>query len=503
MDSTFEMLIKQYIRSRLSLKRNSLPLLGKQSIVILLGRALTVAGSIIAIRVITEIVPPSEYGRLALALGIIALPSLAIYGSISKATARNLWDYYKLGQGGELVSASALFYLLIGIFLTCLYLVVRSIGYHATLAPAYDWWALSAFLLATALIALFLGVLNILQHQGWFVFFSILQSWLVPAMAIGLVIILGGTAENVIVGNIIGYALILAVLIWRIRSIHMLSPVPALSCLKKIWVELLSYSTPFFIALIFYWLQRVANRYVLDVYLPVDQVGLFVIAVNVANQLIIVIETIFTQIYVPRLYERISQRVEEPEWANIASQAMKEYFVIGVKMITPVFVLTFVGAADIMGLLVNKAYKAGVVVVAGAAFAEMLRVIGGISSQVFEVGKRPKHLIMPVAIAACAGLLVTILLTPLFGIRGAMWGLITSSGIIMVLNLLQAKRHLDFFRLPLLKIFQAVLWSVVIGGGARIAANLFVQQPGILRSTVLLGLFGLFYYVYIGREFSV
>ncbi len=464
-----------------------------------IGRILAMLAGIVTVRVLTELVPPDQYGRLSLVTGFISLVSLTLYTSLGKSANRHVWDYVNQEQVSIWVSSVIWAFVFSGILFTLVLWGAIAFDVDLKILPQVAVWTIPIFLVAGALATTLLGMLNILHEHRVFVLGIVTYAWLKSGLAILVVLIQLPTAESIMQGYAISSALVLVGVLWIIWKRNLIQfsiKLPDLILSQRnMWL----YATPFVFVNLFYWVQTTANRYVLDFNLGVEQVGVFVVAVAVARVPIQSVESIFGQIHQPILFQKIGQRNGQDVDILIRKQAFSQYILSFLTITLPVLGFTMLGANALIRLFAAPEYWIGTKVIPWVALAEFLRALTAASSMAFEVEHRPRSLIFPIAIASLITIVMTYFLSATWGITGAAIALTLGTLAWLVLTWLPASR-LDCWLISWSSFFKVIFASILIVGFAWLVGSLVLNMGTITHSILFTLTFGLGYLLYAGRK---
>jgi O-antigen/teichoic acid export membrane protein len=476
-----------------------LAMVKQESIWIPVGRILALLASVLAVRVLTELVSPEQFGRLSLVTGFISLFSLVLYTSLGKSANRFIWDYVNQKNGNTWVSTVLFVYVLFGLAVTLILWGSMALGFNLKITNEVAVWAIPIYLVAGAIATGILGMLNMLHEHRVFITGTVVYAWLTPGLAILIVLLWSPTAESILIGYAGSAALMILGVLWVTYKRGLFRFTFDLSDLVPLLGKLLRYSAPFIFVSLFYWIQVTANRYVLDFNLGIEQVGVFVVAATIARIPIQSIESIFGQIHQPVLFQKIGQQNGQDADVLTRKQAFSDYMVLFLIITLPVLWFTIFGAGMLMRLLAGQQYWAGAIIIPWVALAEFLRAFIATTSMAFEVERRPRSLIMPIAAASFVTLSLTYLLSNLLGIVGAGIALALGSLIWLILIWIPASR-LACWRFSWPEFFKVLLVSVLLAGAALGVGQMAANFAFFAQSALFISIFALGYLLYAGRK---
>lgn len=263
-----------------------------------------VAGSLVGVRLLTELLSPSSYGELALGMTIATLVNQTILGPLSGGITRFYAPAIERGDlAGYLNAAKKLVSYAIGLIV--LVAIVSAVG--LTIAGETKWVAITGIALLFAALGGCNAVLSGIQsaarqraivalHQGG-------DPWLRSLISVGLLLWLGATSTVAMVGYAIAATIILGSQIFFVQNIIIGSSVNASG--EKNWDrEIWKFSWPIGIFGIFTWMQLTSDRWALQVFSTTHEVGNYAVLYQLGFYPISLITGMVMQFLVPILYQR-------------------------------------------------------------------------------------------------------------------------------------------------------------------------------------------------------
>lgn len=284
--------------------RERIQRLSKEGSWILFGSVVSVLGSLVLVRVLTEYLPPAEYGRLTLSLtlgvlvcqvaftgsmpGIMRFYALAAEKGQLSAYFRASWQMFLYGAGIALVLGG----LLLGGLTISNQMDMIGLAFAAVL--------LSMLLSLNATLS---AIQNAARQRQIVAFHSGIDAWLKIAAAVLLIMWLGATAVHVIAGYIVSIIIVITSQCFLMRRmISMSSPEEAL-CInwrQQIW----KYSKPFVVFNIFTWAQASSDRWALEMLVSTSDVGLYATLLQLGWAPISILTGLVTTLVGPILFGR-------------------------------------------------------------------------------------------------------------------------------------------------------------------------------------------------------
>lgn len=241
---------------------------------IALGQVLAVGGTLLGIRVLTELTPPQVYGTVTLLVGISALGLGTLYGPVMQAVLRYFTQYSQHELPG-------LRYVVMRILFrrTVWGIVILGVGWPLA---HYVWgmpWTMAVWVLplviCDGLRTLETVFLNAARNTRMHALLSTVEAWAKPIGAISALLILGPYTESILAGYTISTSMVLfsyyrwgtpvAMLKWPVR---MYDDAKARSSIEK-------YAHPLLPSSAIGWVTGVGDRYLIGLMIGVEQVGIY------------------------------------------------------------------------------------------------------------------------------------------------------------------------------------------------------------------------------------
>jgi O-antigen/teichoic acid export membrane protein len=251
--------------------------LAKEGGWIVAGQIATIVGSLVLIRVLTEYLTPLEYGELALSFTIALLINQVAIGGLGNGVLR----FYSIAKEKEdvynyLIASKQLFYKVI----SGLILVVVLVVIILYLLKLTHWLPLFfmaiVFAIVSGVVGIFSNIQTAARQRMLVAFHSSLDAWLKIVLALGLMLWLGHDSVVVLLGYTISALVIIASQFFSLRRtlFHSLTSSNKKSNWQhKIW----SQSWPFSVFGLFTWAQQASDRWVLQIYSSISDVGVYAV----------------------------------------------------------------------------------------------------------------------------------------------------------------------------------------------------------------------------------
>lgn len=286
--------------------------LGREFLWITLGQAASVIGSLVGVRLLTELIPPAEYGRLALGMTIAGLVNQVVLGPLSGGTTRFFSAAREVGELGEYLGA-------VRRLTQRATLVILAVAATLTVGLALsgwtDWVALTATAFAFGLLSGYNSLLNGMQNaarqRAVVALHQALESWGRFLVAAALVVWLGATSTVAIIGYIVAMVVIIASQLRFLARVTRSTdppsepPTSAVSVRVHVWrTMILNYSWPFAVWGIFSWAQVASERWALQVFGSAQLVGLYAVLYQLGYYPIFTATGLLAQLVQPAMFQR-------------------------------------------------------------------------------------------------------------------------------------------------------------------------------------------------------
>ena len=289
---------------------------------IVLGQAAAIAGSLVGVRLLTELLAPAVYGELALGLTLAALVNQTVLGPLANGVTR----FYAPAQeqmdlGGYLSAVRRLALMAtVVVFLIVLIAVAILIA-----AGRGQWTGIAIAALAYATLsghnAILNGIQNAARQRAIVALHQALESWARFLAAAGLVLWLGASSAVAMIGYAVGVVLVLAsqYLFFR-RSLHAYgAALDSMRWRSKIW----RYSWPISIFGVFTWVQLASDRWALEAFETTREVGIFAALFQLGYYPMSMASTMATQFLAPIFYQRAGDASDSRRNADVSRLSWK------------------------------------------------------------------------------------------------------------------------------------------------------------------------------------
>lgn len=384
------------------------------------GQVLSALAALVTIRIVTELLPPAEFGRLtllmgaaALALGLAATPRL-------QAVMRYYPEWY--GQGKVSVLRRTAVHLLYFPVATAAAILAGGWGVYA-MFTGQAWWAgflLAALLVVDAMRSFELALLNAARRQRSSAIIHAADGWARPLLAIAAVLMLGQNAEAALVGYVAGSLLVLVLLrqFTRLEGKEA-GPIVESGCgvagaQEALAADIRRYAWPLAPLAIFGWLNGMGDRYIIAGILSMAEVGLYAAAFGLASRPFLMMAGIVELTLRPVLQNAISTG----DRAGIA--VAKRRMLLAMAGGSTLGVICFMVLSGFASRIFLAAeYRAAADLMPWIALGYALYVSSTVYSRFCYAFDATDSILKLTVISAIAGLAVLIPMAAMFGLAGA------------------------------------------------------------------------------------
>lgn len=403
----------------------------KELLWVLAGQGMVVLGGFVGIKALTNMIGPEGYGQLALGLTVSGLVTTFLFSPFGQVVMR----YFSLYNDRK--SLGVYFYVVKKIF-TRLSLIALVAG-SCAICVAYVWggstWAMLTGLgfvygVVSGYGGIFTGIQNAVRQRKVLALHQGAEAWLRIGLALGMMMVLKTTGAVALGGYLAASAVV---------SISQRRFMLKNEAVRKEWAssagqteedearrQFFEYGFPFVVWAFFGVVTAYADRWILNGYMGVREVGIYAALFQIASVPIGMVLGLVSQFVAPILFERAGDRV-------VANVLFRKVLAFSSALVLCVSVPVAIFAREIILLLTNpefaEYYKLLWLLLAGAALFNMGQIFA-LKGMCFN---KTKIYIFPKVAHAVLFLISAIVLTKIWGIYGMGLSLIFPSAIYLVL----------------------------------------------------------------------
>ena len=249
--------------------------LSKEGFWVVLGQAMAVLGSLVGVRLLTELLDPVEYGELALGMTVAMLVNQTVLGPLGNGITRFYAPAVEQGDlGSYLNAARRLVWSTTGIMVLIILFAVTAF----LIVGRTEWLAITTAAFIFAILSGYCSVLSGIQnaarqrsivalHQG-------LESWARFLFAAALMVWLGPSSTVAMLGYTMGAMLVLGSQYLFFRKVIPRHATPADK--EQKWREQIwKYSWPMAVTGVLSWGFFASQRWALELFASTEDVGYF------------------------------------------------------------------------------------------------------------------------------------------------------------------------------------------------------------------------------------
>lgn len=378
------------------------------------GQLLSLAGTLVGVRILTEYLSPSAYGALGLSLTIVALYTEVIIGGLIGAFTRFYSIAARAGDvRGYVYGVRMLLLVAVAIAVT-LFLAVSPL-----LLLGFDGVTLKAGIVVVLFAVLFgtnaalNAVLNGARRRSLVALNSVVDAWLKIGLAIMAIQLFGSTATSVLTAYAVSLSLVLVHQIYRVRQLQD----TGLSSEQHKWThEMFMFAWPASVWGVFTWAQLVVDRWSLQFFYSTAEVGLYSVALQLGYFPISLIMGMMWTFMTPIVFEKNRSKSTSLDKDQDSTWSRLLYFGLGATIIAGL--LAYLLKDYVYSLFVAKSFWSvskyfPVLVVAGGLFGTATLLQIRLMSHM-----RMLQLATIMIASALVGISATLVLTYFYGIAG-------------------------------------------------------------------------------------
>jgi O-antigen/teichoic acid export membrane protein len=392
---------------------------------IIVGQVLSVIGGLLGVRLLTELLSPTEYGRLALALTLAAIAQQVVFGPLAQAFRR---FYAPAREAIQLpIYGRAAAYLLHGaagasLAAGALALTVAVVVLRFSLEPA-----LGLAILVFAVLSGYSSAIDAVQsaarrraivalHQG---LGQILRS---VGAAVACFLTAAGSAAALL-GYIVASAGVLSSqsFFLKTREAAVLSR-PGAEQQEQVrhWgASLGGYAWPFACWGLFTWAQTVSDRWALEVFSSTAAVGTYVVLYQLGYYPVTLASNALVQLLAPILFDRAGD-ARDPLRMKAVHRAARRLLVFVVALTVVATVLAAAFHRSLFSILVAGKYGNTSVLLPLAVLGGGLFACGQVAVLPLLSEQRTTILVKPKVVTAVAGIVMNVTGARLMGVPGVL-----------------------------------------------------------------------------------
>lgn len=387
-------------------------------IVIVIGRAAQFLLALATLRAATTLLSPEAMGQVSLVLTTTAFFAMFLVNPVGMFINRRLHAWHTHGVTHVHLMRYAGYLVVVASAAAIILPLLEATGW-VNFGISISWLIalVCGSLVFNTINQTSIPSLNMLGHSRSFVALSVATLAASFLCAITLVEVVQKSAQYWVLGLLLGQALLgmvgTRILFSRLGRQEGGGEAIASSNGRQLR-QLFEFAWPVALAAGLAWVQGQGYRYVVETYLGLAQLGLFVAGYGISAGLMAGFESVLTTYFQPRLYRDASDGPPDEgaaAWQRYASA------------IVPSLILTMVMivllAPELTRLFLGGSFQAASAFVVWGALAEAARVLVGVYSLIAHVLMRTRWLVLPTAVGALLAIVACLSLIPVLGASGA------------------------------------------------------------------------------------
>ena len=448
--------------------------------ILLIARFLQILLSVASIKLSSHVLAPEQMGRFALANSIVAFFAFMFLNPVGMFMNRRMHSWWREGQW---LGYQLWFYLyVLAVALLAVLTLFLGPSFYGGLQMTFGWMVLliCGSIVVTTSNQVLVSSLNLLGFAMPFAVLTVLTPMVGLALSWLLCDALGLRAEYWLSGLLLGQGIvsIAAIVLFRVRLAARLGPRPTVRAptndmLRRLFV----YAWPISIAVVLGWSQNQGYRLVMEHFIGLKELGIFVAAYGIALGIMSAVESLLASLLQPRFYLRLNSHSES------SAEAWNDYAAIAL----PILVLTAgtlaAASSEAVHIFLAPAYWGTATFVCWASAIELTRTAANTYSLCMHAAMNTRRLIGPSLIGA---VLLVGFLTPaarflgLEGVGPAM----TLAGILYLASWHSAAHRLSGISFPLRRVLIALAGGLAAFGATSVIHMMRLPFTSAITTTI-------------------
>ena len=402
------------------------------------GQAGIALGVLLGVKILTHVLNPIEFGRLALANTVIVLIGTNLFGPVSQGLMR----FWSISQERGEKSAFAAATKQISIYLIYFVILISTIIF---IFLVFSKWANWTKLLTIALIvgaitgwnSIKISILTAARKRKFISLINTGGAFGKPVIAFTFVIMAGPKADWAMVGYLVTTLIVFYLLekhyqkVVKRKEKQLPETGDEKEKNKRLLQNILSFSWPFYIWGIFSWVHQSCDRWSLQTYHGAEVVGAFSVITYLALYPLIFGSSFLNTLFIPIAYERAGELASyrSMQSANRILFFMTGIFIGGSLLLVGFY---FIFSQKLVLFISNINYIRYAYLLPWLTISWALFYWGQMLSGFGLLINKPRVYILPIMVTGTFAASLTFYLSSNYGPRGVVWGL-GIAGLIYVL----------------------------------------------------------------------
>jgi len=447
------------------------------------GQALSAAGGLLSVRLLTTLYPREVYGLSWLFVNAVTLASLLTAGSLGQTFSRLFHDDDSPGHLAGLLGLAWRLQLLMTGAASLLYLALFAARGVPAGGESLAFLAMPVYFFFLSMLTIAQLILNAGRRRWQRILLTVLDAWLKPCGALLLCLCFRADVNSFVLGYA-GTTVLLGLLgmgfLDRLGGVSLFAlPKPKPEECRRV----IAYSVPLMAIALTTWLLALSDRYIVNWQLGGGAAGTYVAAYQVGSALFQLLGGAFGPLVQPIVFRRGSQSL------SAGGEAISLCYRAFAWLSVPVLALFVLCYQWMMRWLVAPSYWSGVTAVLWVGAGSYLWVLGNVGIDAFQVTKRNLPLLAVTGGSVLVNIALNLLLVRVLGIVGA--GVATAlSYALYALGIVLVGRSILPYRFPWQTFATVALMSgVAVLAGKSSHILIFAERYDLVSFAGVLGVF--------------
>ncbi len=423
--------------------------LSKDSLVYGIGNAVLRILALVTAPIFTRIFVPAQYGIISLIASVISFLSLFLIFGMDNALFVSFYQYKK--ERRVVVSSAFWFLTLWGILLVVPASVISAkISFWLFKTTSYQILFLITFWTAylTLLINLAKAVFRLEFRAKTFAIVAGLNAILVTGLMILFVAYFKKGLEGYFLGSLIGTFVTAVIALYLIRDNL------KFEISKKRLREMVIFGAMFVPASLSFFVFDLSDRFFLNHYRNLTELGLYSIGINIAS-ILVFFSFAFGQAWSPQVMKMyFSTR-------KVFHQFVPRFFIYYLIFFFTLAALITIFGPEILKILTTPKFYGAAAVIGPLSLAMVFAATNQVTSLGINISRKTKYFAFYTGLAALLNIILNFLLIPKFGMIGASWATALSYLFLTIAYLIISQRFI-FLEFDWQKIIKLVILSLVV-----------------------------------------
>jgi O-antigen/teichoic acid export membrane protein len=382
---------------------------------VVFGQLIIASGTLIGVRLLTEIVPKNIYGTVSLLIGLITLGT-NVFISPLMLSAQRFYSEIVIDSNVSSLRNTIIKLLRFTVtLLVCLILLVGIYFNREKNIPFIVFLLLAGFAVVQVCGNLEVNLFIAARRQRECAIWKGSEAWLKPLLAALIVWVLGTKTESILLGYLLASCLILFA--FRVSSVKLEglgSQTDNVILDAKTIKNILHYALPIIPLALVGWVILLSDRYIIGGLLGANEVGIYAATYGLVGTPFLLVGGAVSQTLRPAFYQAVSNNQKAVERKILSLWFVVTFSICGIGVLAVFFLRKW-----IVFFLLAKEYRSGEILMPWIAAGIALQVV----SQVFEsifFGHKKTHYVLLVHSAGAVVCVVTVfIMISKYGLIGA------------------------------------------------------------------------------------